>query len=264
MAEITANGVRFHVQRLTARKSCQVDPPTVIFVHGLISNLSSFFFPLANAVADAGAEVLLYDMRGRGFSERPPTGYSVSDSVADLDALLDALGVCGSVHLVGRCYGGTVALGFAIGHPERVASLVLIEAAVVGERWAEGIDKWIVGARARLAQGGQAYRRRRTTLEALVNGTTLMADLRTSRPFSAEELSTVTCPVQAICGAESRTLHHAYRLDELLPRYTLTILPGYDHNVLAYTNPAVVRDILLAWLALESAPHSRSSRETPY
>lgn len=260
MAEVTANGVRFHVQRLATRGAGQVDPPTIVFVHGLvIGNLSSFYPTPAKPVAHAGAEVILYDLRGHGLSERPPTGYAVSDSVADLGALLDALGICGSVHLVGYSYGGTVALSFAIARPERVASLVLVEAHVVGELKAERI----VGIRAKLAQGDQAtwrarqgrqHSRRLTTLDALVNGTTLVADLQASKPFLAEELSAVTCPVRVVYGAQSKVLCHAYWLEELLPRCTLTVLPGCTHRSVLTEVITAVRDILLAWLALEPAP----------
>lgn len=146
-----------------------------------------------------------------------------------------------------------MALGFAIAHLERVASLVLIDPLVIGQRWAERI----VELRAMLAQGDQAWRtrqrwRRLTTIETLVNDTTLEADLWASKPPSAEELSAVTRPVLAIYGAESDFLHHGYRLGELLPQCTLTVLPGCTHAVLRKAS-AAVRDILLAWLSLEPA-----------
>jgi pimeloyl-ACP methyl ester carboxylesterase len=143
MAEVTANGVRFHVQRLTPRRpACAADGAEngapVVFVHGLgMDNLSSFYYTLANPVANAGNEVILYDLRGHGLSERPSTGYSVSDSVTDLHSLLGAIGVTGPVHLVGNSYGGTVALGFGAAHPDRVASMMLIEAHFAIEGWNE-------------------------------------------------------------------------------------------------------------------------------
>src|SRR5512133_2303707 len=114
MADVTANGVRHHVQRLGAGDR------TVVFVHGLVmDNLSSFYFTLANPVASF-ADVVLYDLRGHGMSERPARGYRVVDLVADLAALLDALGIAHPVALVGNSFGGLVALAFAAAHPERV------------------------------------------------------------------------------------------------------------------------------------------------
>src|SRR5688572_33194757 len=91
MADVTARGVRFHVQRLGPDAAAA----TVVFLHGLVmDNLSSFYFTLANPAA-ATARVVLYDLRGHGMSHRPATGYRVADLVADLDALLAALAVDG-------------------------------------------------------------------------------------------------------------------------------------------------------------------------
>ncbi len=122
MADVVANGVRHHVQRLGRGDQ------TVVFVHGLVmDNLSSFYFTLANPIAER-AEAVLYDLRGHGMSERPATGYRVADLVADLAALLDALAIDRPVALVGNSFGGLLALAFAVHHPERVSRLALIDA----------------------------------------------------------------------------------------------------------------------------------------
>ncbi|MGA9310858.1 MAG: alpha/beta fold hydrolase, partial [Pseudonocardiaceae bacterium] len=114
MAEITAGGIRFHVQRLAARDRTPRLGPPVVFIHGLcLDNLSSFYYTLANPVAHAGADVIMYDQRGHGLSERPRTGYRISDSVADLAAIRDALGGEDPVHIVGHSDGGAIALSYA-------------------------------------------------------------------------------------------------------------------------------------------------------
>src|SRR2546429_3679484 len=110
MADVLANGVRHHVQRLGRGER------TVVFVHGLVmDNLSSFYFTLANPIAEF-AEVILYDLRGHGMSERPASGYTVASLVADLAALLDQLDRR-PVTLIGNSFGGLVALAFAAAHP---------------------------------------------------------------------------------------------------------------------------------------------------
>ena len=130
MADVVANGVRHHVQRLGGGRR------TVVFLHGLVmDNLSSLYFTLANPVA-AGADVVLYDLRGHGRSERPAAGYRVDDLVADLGALLDALGVDGPVDLVGNSFGGLLALAFAAAAPARVAGLALVDAHDGADGWA--------------------------------------------------------------------------------------------------------------------------------
>src|SRR5262245_23303815 len=105
MADVIARGLRFHVQRLGAREG-----PTVVLLHGLVmDNLSSLYFTLANPLA-ATCDVILYDLRGHGMSERPASGYTLREMVLDLAALLDALAVSHPVLLAGNSFGGLLGL----------------------------------------------------------------------------------------------------------------------------------------------------------
>src|SRR5262249_16503162 len=132
VAEIRCRDVTLHVQRLGAKAS----PTTAVFLHGLVmDNLSSWYFTVANPAAQR-ADVILYDLRGHGRSERTPAGYGVADMVADLDALLDALDVQRKVVLVGNSFGGLLALVYAIALPERVAGVVLVDAHLGDEGFA--------------------------------------------------------------------------------------------------------------------------------
>lgn len=108
-----------------------VDAPTVVFVHGLVmDNLSSFYYTLAAPLAKAGFGTVLFDLRGHGLSERPPTGYTPEESAEDLVAVLDEIGVTEPVFLLGNSYGGVVAMHAAVGAPDRVGGVVLVESAV--------------------------------------------------------------------------------------------------------------------------------------
>jgi pimeloyl-ACP methyl ester carboxylesterase len=260
MAEIIVRGVRFHIQQLAARHRRHRLECPVVFIHGLgMDNLSSFYYTLANPVAHAGATVILYDLRGHGLSERPRTGYRVNDSVADLAALLAALGLEGPVHLVGNSYGGTVALSFAVAHPGRVASLVLIEAHLPILGWAEQMAATITSIGADLTEGElgrwMAQSRKHASLAALgkdlINHTTFVADLLDTEPVRKEVLRVMTQPVRAVYGEKSDVIHHARALDGLLPHCELTILPDIDHSVLTGAT-RVVRAIVLEWFASET------------
>lgn len=267
MAEVTAGGIRFHVQRLPAHPLAESpDQPaasrTVVFVHGLgIDNMSSFYYTLANPAARAGADVILYDLRGHGNSERPPTGYSVESSVRDLTALLDALGVDQPVHLVGNSFGGTIALAMAMTHPELVASVMLIEplieAAIIGEEeWEAKMARMLAeGMRLRTVLGGRAQYGRKlhrfyASIDALVNGTTLTTDLRGQRPFRGADLQSVSCPVMAVYGDNSDIIDQGYRLKQLLPNCELTVVPDCGHFLIVEAS-GVLCDLLLRWLNAE-------------
>ncbi len=259
MAEIIGGGVRFHVQQLRPRHELRRPEHPVVFIHGLaIDNLSSFYYSLANPVAHAGSDVILYDLRGHGLSERPRTGYQLSDSVADLAAILDALRTDSPVHLVGYSYGGTIALSFAVAYPDRVASMLLIEAHLPVPGWAEQMAARIRTVGLDLADHDwgwwSAPRRQRARLAAiddLINNTTLMTDLLATKPLSERELRMFTRPVRAVYGEHSDILRHAYLLDGLLPRFTLTVLPSLDHWLLLNA-PGVLRAIVLEWFAAQA------------
>lgn len=248
MAEVAVNGVRLHVQRLSE------GDPTIVFIHGMvIDNLASFYYTLANPLATS-AGVILYDQRGHGMSERPRTGYSIADSVRDLTALLDSLGVEGPVHLVGNSYGGTVALATAMAHPERVAGMALIEAHFAVAGWGgkmagsielvglhleeEELQAWLD------ENGGRKLNRMARNAEALIYGTSMADDLRASPPFTEKDLAGIRCPTLAIYGEDSDVIACSRELQRLLPRCDLRILPEATHSVLL-ENTAEVRRLLI-------------------
>jgi pimeloyl-ACP methyl ester carboxylesterase len=241
MADVVANGVRHHVQRLGAASA----RPPVVFVHGLVmDNLSSFYFTLANSIAEL-AEVVLYDLRGHGMSERPALGYAVDDFTADLAALVDALRIDGPVTIVGNSFGGVLALAYASAHPTRVARLALIDAH-------DGTDGWAARMAATLALRGEQRdtaiaenfrawlgrhsERKRNRLaraaEDLVERTSLIADLRASPALLAAQLARITCPVLALYGEHSDVRARGEQLARVLPRCALDIVPGCTHSVL--------------------------------
>jgi pimeloyl-ACP methyl ester carboxylesterase len=264
MSEVLANGVRFHVQRLTPPgQPAEGERPTVVFIHGLVmDNLSSFYYTLANPCAVHGADVMLYDLRGHGRSERPPSGYALQDSVDDLGALLDALGIDGPVHLVGNSYGGAVGLAFAVAHPQRVASLVLIESHFAVQGWGEEMARtlWEIAlgmeldeARALVAAGGRKMGRMAGKADALINHTSLVEDLLTVVPLPREPLATLACPVLAIYGAESDVIGRALDLASLVPDFTLNVLRGYGHTILMEV-PSYLQAVLAWWLDGRQGP----------
>jgi len=266
VAEVVARGVRFHVLRLGRGET------TVVFLHGLVAdNLSSFYFTLANPTA-RNAQVLLYDLRGHGKSERTPAGYGVADMVADLAAILDVLGITRPVQLVGNSFGGLLALAFAIAQPGRVAGIVLIDAHRGEDGWGDAMtetlllqgeerDRWIASAFANWPGRHSARKSNRLeqTAAALVRGTSLVADLKASAPLSDADLASVCCPTLALYGEKSDIRAGGEDLARILPTCELRILPGCTHLILREETELLERLVVewlsgTAWTAPPSAP----------
>jgi pimeloyl-ACP methyl ester carboxylesterase len=104
------------------------DATTLVMLHGITSNAHAF-----DAIAAAGLaarrRLVSLDLRGRGLSDRPPTGYGMADHAGDVLALLDALGL-GRATIVGHSFGALLGYYLAARHPERVERLVAIDAAM--------------------------------------------------------------------------------------------------------------------------------------
>lgn len=115
------SGLKLHYQRVGKG-------PDLVMIHGLTGNLAVWHFKIIPLLQDR-FRILTYDLRGHGYSEMPPSGYSATDMAHDLAGLLDTLGI-ERADIVGHSFGADTALYFAYHHPERVRNLVAIEAAL--------------------------------------------------------------------------------------------------------------------------------------
>jgi len=68
--------------------------------------------------------VIVPDLLGHGFTDRPEVDYTLDDFADHLFALLDAMGIRRS-HVSGESIGGCIAAWMTIKHPDRVDRLVL-------------------------------------------------------------------------------------------------------------------------------------------
>src|SRR3954447_14606350 len=126
MVMVDTGRLRMHVQRLGPGDG-RPATATVVLVHGLLTDsLATYYFTVAPPFAAAGLDVVMYDLRGHGRSDRPAGGYTLDDGIVDLEARRDRLAMRGPGPLVGNSYGGTIAFVYAARRPERAASVCLI------------------------------------------------------------------------------------------------------------------------------------------
>lgn len=68
--------------------------------------------------------VLVPDLRGRGRSDTPTSGYRLEDHVADVDAVVTSAGI-DRLHVASYSRGTAYALGWSVAHPDRVVSVTV-------------------------------------------------------------------------------------------------------------------------------------------
>jgi pimeloyl-ACP methyl ester carboxylesterase len=115
---VSVNGLQLHYLE-------HGDPahPVLLCLHGLSGNAHSFD-GLAVHLA-AAWRVIALDVRGRGDSAWGlPADYNTTVYTSDLAGLIETLGFA-RVALLGTSMGGTIAMLYAGGYPERVERLVL-------------------------------------------------------------------------------------------------------------------------------------------
>ena len=120
---VDIGGRRLHLLRLGQDKP----GPTVVMEAGG-GNPSLYGAPVAQRVA-MFAPVCVYDRAGLGWSDHDPADRDFQAIAADLDRLLQAAGVPGPYVLEAASFGGLAARAYARAYPDKVAGMVLTDAA---------------------------------------------------------------------------------------------------------------------------------------
>ncbi|EEE38867.1 adenylate/guanylate cyclase/hydrolase, alpha/beta fold family [Rhodobacteraceae bacterium KLH11] len=111
--------------------------PPVVSVSNWLTHLElDFQIPMRRElvrVLSPNKQVIRYDARGSGLSDRQVEDFSLNSSVQDLTTVIDAIGL-EQVSLVGQSQGAAVAAAFAARNPNRVTKMVLCGGYARGRR----------------------------------------------------------------------------------------------------------------------------------
>jgi len=250
--KVLANGINLHYWRVG-------EGPDIVMLHGLLGNLAVWHLKMV-PVLRKRFRVTTYDLRGHGRSDMPPTGYTTEDHAADLQGLLDGLGM-ERVHLIGHSLGADISLHFALLHPDRVDKMVLIEASIPAlvhlrknKDW-EGWTYWVelleefTGIKVPREKWNDPDYLIRQSLEApiiygparglprkkepvlrLLEETTMVEDYEVVGDLTLENLSNIPHQKLLIYDGGSPYLGTYRIISDLLKNYTPVLLPPSQHR----------------------------------
>jgi pimeloyl-ACP methyl ester carboxylesterase len=124
----------------------------ILCIHGITANCRCWD-TLAEALAPE-YRVMAMDLRGRGQSDKPPTGYALEYHVQDINCLLNNLKIERAV-IMGHSLGAFIGLAFAAEFSERVDRLILVDGG--GDLSKEQMGKVFVGIKPALDRLGKIF-----------------------------------------------------------------------------------------------------------
>ncbi|MEM7685493.1 MAG: alpha/beta hydrolase [Pseudomonadota bacterium] len=122
---INVNGHKMHVLCAGPR-----DDVPIVLIHGASGNIRDWSLSVFKDLAEHHGTIAI-DRPGFGFSDRlPDYGWQLTDQIDHMRGGLNVLGVHEYI-LVGHSYGGSLAMRWALDHPDEVQGLCLISAPVM-------------------------------------------------------------------------------------------------------------------------------------
>ena len=229
------------------------DGPPLVLLHGASSSCGADFGPfLPNA--RRRFRCYLPDARGHGGTRWDAAdGFRYEWLVDDVAAFVDGLGL-ETFHFIGFSMGGVTALAYAIRHPERLRTLVLIGTTTEREPRASVVRRLLDPARieskeprwaAELVrtldpvQGAGAWRR---LLPAIA------ADVASQPLPTAHDVHRIDAPTLVVVGDRDPIVpvEQAVGLRRQLPDARLLVAPGSGHEVIR-TRPALFNEAALGF-----------------
>jgi pimeloyl-ACP methyl ester carboxylesterase len=119
MAKLTQGGATLYYET-------HGEGPVLLLTHGYSATSEMWHGQIAPL--SRRHKLVLWDMRGHGQSDYPadPTAYSEAATVADMAAILDAVGAKRAI-IGGLSLGGYMSLAFHRDHPDRTRALLIID-----------------------------------------------------------------------------------------------------------------------------------------
>jgi len=211
------DGVRLHV--LDNRRTDAPRPP-VLAIPGMGEYADEYAW-LLDALADR--RVVVVDVRGRGRSDVPASGYTWEHHIGDLRAVVEDLDVDRPI-VVAFSRGSSYGLGYALAHPSEVRGLV------VGDYFARH-----VGLPAEIADQQLQSKIRGTVIADRMSEHAVRQVVAESREVPLwDRLVELQCPVLVIRGGRKSALvgeELAAQWREALPSVQMEVIADAGHDL---------------------------------
>lgn len=128
MIQVNGDGIKIQISEWPGNHA------QILCIHGLTANCRSFDM-VAEGISPPH-RVLAVDLRGRGLSDKPGSGYSIAHHSRDLAAAALDLNL-ERYYLMGHSLGAYIALAHAAEHPDQVEGMILLDggADLTPEQW---------------------------------------------------------------------------------------------------------------------------------
>ncbi|MDY7578443.1 alpha/beta fold hydrolase [Herbaspirillum sp. RTI4] len=228
MPYVLHRGCRLHYQVLG-------EGPPLLLQHGFTSSSGAWQHFGFTAALQKHFQLIMPDARGHGLSDKPhdPASYTQAERVADVLAVLDALGI-ERTHFFGYSMGGWIGYGLAQSAPQRLRSMVLGAAHPYADtQWdhflgidGRDADAFITAFEAVLDEALSEPVKmlvRANDLQALA------AAAQHSRPSMEALLSGMDMPCLLYCGDADARHEAVQRFASSLAQGQFASLPGVSH-----------------------------------
>lgn len=236
--------------------------PVAVCVHGLTTP-SFVWGPIAERLGAQGFRVLVYDLYGRGYSDRPRGAQTSEFFITQLEELLADQGVREDITLLGYSMGGAIASAYAARHARTLRRLILLAPGGLGHDLGPVADLVVnqkrIGTWLALAFYARSLRQATETERDLPSEIDGMVDLQIAetrwrgftpavlsslRGIMDEDLETVHrkiakagVPVVTVWGGDDEIIPVALteKLRDWNPQTAIHVIEGAGHTI-AYTH----------------------------
>jgi len=105
----------------------------LLFIHGGGITGMEVWNSNANFFVQQGYRVILYDLFGRGYSDRLSGEYTPEVLLRQLEELTSSLQLRDSLPVISMSLGSMIALDYATAHPEKVQKIIMLDPAITGD-----------------------------------------------------------------------------------------------------------------------------------